>query len=77
MNSVDVVTPTCGARRAALGELEGVSVGAQRLLLVAVQQFLQRAEAPLGSAQDELSRLALHDLAVLVLHHRLILQMDY
>jgi len=59
---------------AAPGQLERVSIGAERLLLVAVQKFPEWAEAPLGTAQDELSGLRLHDLTVLIVHHSVRLQ---
>ena len=58
----------------ALGELEGEALGAQHLLLVLVQEVLQRAEAPGGPLEEELARLRLHDLTVLVLHPRVVLE---
>lgn len=67
-------TLTFGARCGAPDQLECVSIGAKRLLLVAVQKFSKGAEAPLGTAQDVLSRLRLYDLTVLIVHHSFILK---
>lgn len=57
---------TFQAGRAAPAQLEGVAVGAERLLPVAVQQLPDGAAAPLGSAQDELAVLRPHDQTVFV-----------
>lgn len=57
---------TFQARRAAPAQLEGVAVGAERLLPVGLQQLPDGATAPLGSAQDELAVLRPHDQTVFV-----------
>lgn len=57
---------TFQARRAAPAQLEGVAVGAQRLLAVGLQQLPDGAAAPLGSAQDELAVPRPHDQTVFV-----------
>lgn len=59
---------------AAPGQLECVSIGPERLLLVAVQKFPEGAEAPLSTTQNVLSCLRLHDLTVLIVHHSFILK---
>lgn len=59
---------------AAPGQLECVSITAERLLLVAVQKFPEGAEAPPGTTQCVLSCLRLHDLTVLIVHHSFILK---
>lgn len=67
-------TLTFQGGRAAPGQLECVSISAERLLLVAVQKFPEWAEAPLSTTQNVLSCLRLHDLTVLVVHHSFILK---
>lgn len=59
---------------AAPSQLECVSISAERLLLVAVQKFPERAKAPLSTTQDVLSCLCLHDLTVFIVHHSFILK---
>lgn len=71
---VCVRTLTFGAGWAAPGQLERVSISAERLLLVAVQKFPERAEALLCTTQNVLSCLRLHDLTVLIVHHSFILK---
>lgn len=65
---------TFQAGGAAPAQLEGVAVGAQRLLAVAVQELPDGGAAPLGSAQEELAGLRLHDLTVFVVHRDVVLQ---
>lgn len=69
-----LVRLTFGAGWAALGQLECVSVCAQRLLLVAVEKFPEGVEASLGPVQNVISRLAPHNLTVLVVRHRIVLK---
>lgn len=70
-------TLTFGAGWAAPGQLKCVTISAERLLLVAVQKFLQWAKAPLGTTQNVLSWLSLHNLTVLTVHHSFILKIKW
>lgn len=67
-------TLTFQGRRAAPGELECVSVTAQRLLLIEVHEFPEGAEGPLGTAQDIEPCFRLHDLTVFVVNHGFMLR---
>lgn len=69
-------TLTFQGGRAALAQLECVSITAERLLLVAVQKFHEGAEAPLHTAQDVLSFLSLHDLTVLIVDRSFTLKIN-